>query len=67
VKTNFASTLCLLLLGSAASGQSQGSQIGHEVAIPVHLQDSEEFNVPLAQLIEYGRQLPITQPPEEGQ
>lgn len=27
------------------------------MAIPAHLQDGEEFSIPLAQLIEYGRQL----------
>ena len=41
----------------AALGQNPGLQIGRELAIPAHLKDGDEFNVPLAQLIEYGRQL----------
>lgn len=40
-----------------ASGQSASSNLGREVAIPAHLQDGDEFNIPLAQLIEYGRHL----------
>jgi hypothetical protein len=38
-------------------GQGSTSQLGREVAILLHLQDGEEFNIPLAQLIDYGRQL----------
>ena len=38
-------------------GQSPSSQIGREVAIPVHLQDGEEFTVSIPQLIQYGAQL----------
>src|SRR3989442_7181585 len=41
----------------AAWGQSSSSQIGREVAIPRHLQDGEEFNVPIPELIQYGLQL----------
>jgi len=41
----------------AAVAQSFSPQTGREVAIPVHLQDGEEFNIPLGQLIDYGRQL----------
>jgi hypothetical protein len=37
--------------------QSSSSQIGREVAIPARLQDGDEFNIPLAQLIDCGRQL----------
>lgn len=47
----------LLLLAISALGQSRNPQIGREVAIPAHLQDGDEFNIPLAQLIDYGRQL----------
>src|SRR5690349_9308132 len=39
----------------AAWGQS--SQVGREVAIPVHLQDGEEFTTPIAQLIQFGAKL----------
>jgi hypothetical protein len=45
----------LLVFGVVALGQSQ--QIGREVAIPTHLEDGEEFNVPIKQLIQYGLQL----------
>jgi hypothetical protein len=38
-------------------GQSPDSQIGGEVAIPVHLQAGDELNIPLAQLIDYGRRV----------
>jgi Di-haem oxidoreductase, putative peroxidase len=41
----------------AASGQGPTSQVGRELAIPVHLQDGEEFTTPLVQLIQYGAQL----------
>jgi len=36
---------------TAALGQGHNSQIGREVAIPIHLQDGEEFNTPLNELI----------------
>jgi hypothetical protein len=41
----------------SAWGQSASSQVGREVAIPVHLQDGEEFTTPIRQLIQYGAQL----------
>jgi hypothetical protein len=41
----------------AALGQSPSSQVGREVAIPVHLQDGEEFTTPKLQLIQFGAQL----------
>jgi hypothetical protein len=41
----------------AAWGQSSSSQVGREVAIPVHLQDGEEFTTPIAQLIQFGAKL----------
>jgi hypothetical protein len=37
--------------------QNTGSPVGHELAIPVHLQDGEEFTIPLAQLIQFGAKL----------
>src|SRR3984893_18948305 len=46
-----------LLMAVAAWGQSQGSEMGREVAIGKHLQDGEEFITPLGQLIQYGAQL----------
>jgi cytochrome c553 len=45
------------LIAVAASGQSPSSQVGREVAIPVHLQDGEEFTTSLGHLIEFGSQL----------
>ena len=46
-----------LLMAAAAWGQSPSSQIGREVAIPVHLQDGEEFTIPMLKLIQHGAQL----------
>lgn len=37
--------------------QLASQEIGREVAIPRHLQDDEEFTIPLLDLIEHGRQL----------
>src|SRR6266581_520844 len=51
------SALSPFLVAVTASGQSSGSQIGREVAIPSHLQDGDEFNIPLTQLIDYGKRL----------
>jgi hypothetical protein len=48
--------ICCCTFAPAAHTQTQ-SQIGREVAIPVHLQDGDEFNVSLRQLIQYGSQL----------
>ena len=49
--------LSLLLIPIESSGQRSAPQLGREVAIPVHLQDGDEFNVPMRQLIQYGEQL----------
>jgi hypothetical protein len=46
------------LIAIAAWGQSPSSPlVGREVAIPVHLQDGEEFTTSLRHLIEFGSQL----------
>jgi probable HAF family extracellular repeat protein len=45
------------IIVSAVLAESPGSPVGREVAVPRHLQDGEEFNVPLSQLIQYGSQL----------
>ena len=45
------------LVAIAASAQSPSSQVGREVAIPVHLQDGEEFNLPVTPLIQFGAKL----------
>ena len=36
---------------------AQRTEIGSEIAIPVHLQDGDEFTTPISQLIWHGRQL----------
>jgi hypothetical protein len=59
-KTSRRSLLCAatvgLLLLALAVGQT-APQIGREVAIARHLQDGDEFNIPIPQLIQYGSQL----------
>ena len=42
---------------SSVLGQGHDSQVGREVAIPAHLQDGEELNIPLKELIQYGSRL----------
>src|SRR5229473_5111424 len=46
-----------LVIAITALGQSPSSQVGREVAIPIHLQDGEEFTTPIGQLIQFGGQL----------
>lgn len=52
-------TLALVLFVSscAALRGSDESQIGTEVAIPVHLQDGDEYQRSAPQLVEFGRKL----------
>jgi hypothetical protein len=45
------------VIAITALGQSPSSQVGREVAIPIHLPDGEEFTTPIVQLIQYGAQL----------
>jgi len=45
------------LFVSAAWGQNPDPHVGREVAIPVHLQDGQEFTTPIAQLIQFGAKL----------
>jgi hypothetical protein len=49
--------LLFSLIAIAASAQSPSSQFGREVAIPIHLQDGEEFTITTAQLIQFGAKL----------
>ncbi len=49
--------LAPFLVASAVLAQNHSPQVGREVAIPIHLQDGEEFDTPIAQLIRYGAQL----------
>ena len=53
----WAATLCPIVIAIAAWTQTSSSQIGREVAVPVHLQDGQEFNTPIMQLIQYGTRL----------
>jgi hypothetical protein len=41
----------------AGLGQGPDSRIGREVAIPTHLEDGEEFNIPTGELIQFGAKL----------
>ena len=45
------------VIAITALGQSPSSQVGREVAIPIHLQDGEEFTTPTKKLIEFGARL----------
>jgi hypothetical protein len=45
------------LIAVAALAQSPSSQVGREVAIPIHLQDGEEFTTSIRHLIEFGAKL----------
>ncbi|HEX8880168.1 MAG TPA: di-heme oxidoredictase family protein [Candidatus Acidoferrum sp.] len=57
----FGVMLLVSSFATAARGQDLDSdsktQVGKEVAIPVHLQDGDEFSIPLSRLIEYGSRL----------
>src|SRR6516165_3683207 len=58
--TSALALLYVLLMAFTAAGQSQGSEgreLGREVGIPRHLQDGEEFTIPLGRLIQFGAQL----------
>jgi len=49
---------CLFLLFvPAGQTEAQDPRLGREVAIPIHLQDGEEFTTPIRRLIEYGEKL----------
>ena len=48
--------VCLLSLYGALFA-SDSSQIGREVAVPVHLQDGEEYERPIRYLLDFGRKL----------
>lgn len=57
---SFGSAALALLLGSAllaADDRKPTSQIGQEHAIPRHLQDDEEFSIPIKILLEYGKRV----------
>ncbi len=53
-----AGVAALVLAGlAAAADEHPQSYIGREVAIPHHLQDGDEFTLPLQQLLAYGKKL----------
>lgn len=52
-----ASGLAAALTTAALWGETAAAQIGREVAIVRHLANGEEFNMPLPQLLEYGKRL----------
>ena len=52
-----AGAVFLLALSVRAEQAAPASTIGREVAVPRHLQDDEEFRIPLPQLVEHGRLL----------
>jgi hypothetical protein len=50
--------LCLgLIFTIALFAKSPHGKIGGEVAVPIHLQDGEEFRVSIWESVDYGRQL----------
>ncbi len=49
--------LLTLLLGGVATAEEKRSQIGREVAVPRHLQNDEEFELPIDSLIQFGQKL----------
>ena len=56
----FAAGISALTLISAVLAQAPAAwknEIGQERAVPKHLQDDEEFRVPLCDLVEYGKRL----------
>src|SRR5579863_8261120 len=50
------SAITITLLGAVGHSQTAAS-IGKEVAVPVHLQDGDEFVLPLSKLLAYGERL----------
>src|SRR5881296_2186927 len=46
-----------LILASASGQSTSPSDIGREVAVPRHLEDDEEFRLPIFKLIEHGHKL----------
>jgi hypothetical protein len=46
-----------LMISWSLAAQSPRSAVGQEFAVARHLKDGEEFKVPLAQIVDYGRKL----------
>lgn len=50
--------VCASLTGAGPlEAQDSASKLGREIAVPVHLQDGEEFTTPIRKLIQYGETL----------
>ena len=47
----------LVLWVTIPAAWAQSNSIGREVAIPRHLQDGEEYDIPVRQLIDFGKKL----------
>src|SRR5262245_15016439 len=55
---NYARTLVLVAAAGYVSAVAWcQTRIGREVAIPTHLEDGEEFKIPLVDLVEHGKHL----------
>ena len=50
-------TILILLVGVVLIRAAEPDEIGREVSIPRHLQDGEEYTIPLTQLVAYGKAL----------
>jgi hypothetical protein len=50
-------TTLMALVTSVATAFTQSSRIGREVAVPQHLQDGQEFELPTRALVEHGEKL----------
>src|SRR5260370_28497668 len=51
------SVICALITHGSCFQPSEAAEIGREVAIPKHLQDGEEFQLPVTALVAYGQKL----------
>ena len=57
LRRSLVTLFCGLALTLTVFAKAQHGKIGEEVAIPIHLQDGEEFRVSIRELVAYGRQL----------
>ena len=53
----WSTAIWLALMAGVSTGRTQAPAIGREVAIARHLEDGEEFRVPIHALLEHGRKL----------
>jgi hypothetical protein len=57
VRVSQTAAICVAVIACVATVLGQSSTIGREVAVAHHLRDGEEFTIPIARLIAYGRNL----------